>query len=237
MLNIKQRQKNLRATAYYFGAADGIEGRLTKAAYLKFQHDQKLLVDGIYGKETETALIEYIKELQRALNKAGTKLSADGLVGRKTIQAIKKFQKNKRLIVDGIIGSKTMHALEPYMMSQTVGKVNWERVKYFKRREFICPCNHCNGFPAEPNSVLIALLERAREHFNLPIHITSGVRCAYQNNKVGGIKNSKHRDGKAADCSLDFNSDNDLKLKKWFMQQPEVSYTYTGFGAVHVDVK
>jgi hypothetical protein len=237
MLNIKQRQKNLKTAAYYFGAIDGIEGQATKAAYLKFQHDQKLKMDAIYGKETQTALVELIKELQRALNKAGGKLEIDGLAGRKTIGAIKKFQKSKNLTADGIIGSKTMDALEPYMMCQTDGKVNWQRVNYFKRREFICPCKHCNGFPAEPDSVLIALLERAREHFKKPIHITSGIRCAYQNNQVGGIKNSKHRQGKAADCSLDFNSDNDLKLKQWFMQQPEVSYTYTGFGAVHVDVK
>ncbi len=42
-----------------------------------------------------------IKSLQRALNKAGFKLKVDGLMGKKTRTAIKKFQKQKGLKVTG----------------------------------------------------------------------------------------------------------------------------------------
>ncbi len=120
---------------------------------------------------------------------------------------------------------------------QKLDQLEWSKFKYFTRDEFKCPCGHCSGFPVEPNLQLVALLERARAYFGMPIIITSGVRCAYQNKKVGGISNSKHKVGKAADCSLNNSSANDTKLFKWFKKQPEVSYTYTGFGAVHVDIK
>jgi hypothetical protein len=237
MLTVKQRQLNLKHCGYYYsGKIDNIEGALTKRAYKTFQKDQKLKSNGVYDENTETALIEWVKELQRALVKAGFKLTIDGKVGYWTKRAIKLFQTKFKLKTDSIIGENTLEMMEIYL-NLSLNEVDWKQVKYFKRKEFICPCNHCNGFPVEPDPTLLALLDRAREHFNLPIHITSGVRCTYQNNKVGGIKNSKHKQGKAADCSLDLNSVNDKKLLAWFKKQPEVSYTYTGFGAVHVDIK
>lgn len=240
MLSIKQVQLNLRHIGYYYrGAIDGIEGRLTKAAYRSFQQDSKLVVDGIYGKKTEQALIEMCKDMQTALNKNGAALIIDGIAGSKTIAAIKKYQSTHGLVVDGIIGVKTMDKLNADIAQSTTPTVIWENVKYFKKSEFECGCNrkYCNGYPAEMNKILIDLLDRAREYFGQPILITSGLRCVTQNKIVGGIPNSKHMYGKAADCSLNSRSSNDPKLYAWFKKQPEVSYTYTGFGAVHVDVK
>lgn len=239
MLSIEQRQLNLYHIGYFYtGKIDEIEGPKTRNAYREFQESQKLKITGKYNKETETALMEFVKDVQKALIKAGfplPKYGADGKVGEETINAIEAFQKAHGLVVDSIAGPKTFDKFDLFLKPEK--SVDWTKSKYFQRKEFLCPCKHCNGFPVEPHPVLVALLNRARDHFDLPIHLTSAVRCAWQNEHVGGIKNSKHRQGKAADCSLDFNSDNDLKLKKWFMQQPEVSYTYTGFGAVHVDVK
>lgn len=240
MLSVKQVQLNLRHIGYYYrGAIDGIEGRLTKAAYRSFQQDSKLVVDGIYGKKTEQALIQMCKDMQTALNKNGAALIIDGLVGSKTTAAIKKYQSTHGLKADGIIGENTMDKLNVEIAQSTYPTVIWNNVKYFKKTEFECGCHrkYCNGYPAEMNKTLIDLLDRTREHFGQPILITSGLRCVKQNRIVGGMPNSKHMYGKAVDCSLNSDSRNDTKLCAWLKKQPEVSYTYTGFKAVHVDVK
>ena len=72
MLNIKQRQLNLKTYYYYYKKAiDGIEGAGTKEAYKNFQRDNGLTVDGIYGVQTDGKLILCIKDLQNLLNKYG----------------------------------------------------------------------------------------------------------------------------------------------------------------------
>lgn len=53
-----------------------------------------------------------IKKVQEKLNELGYKCgTADGVAGKKTTEAIKKFQKDKGLIADGVIGSKTKKEL------------------------------------------------------------------------------------------------------------------------------
>lgn len=45
------------------------------------------------------------------------------------------------------------------------------------------------------------VLDPAREHLNLPIRVTSGYRCAELNRAVGGVPNSFHVTGRAADIT------------------------------------
>lgn len=47
--------------------------------------------------------------------------------------------------------------------------------------------------------LLIEYLEKIRAHFGKPIHINSGYRTPEHNAKVGGVKNSYHTKGRAAD--------------------------------------
>ena len=77
---------------------------------------------------------------------------------------------------------------------------NWA-TKWFSRAEFRCKCGgkFCTGFPYEPDLFLMSILDRIREHFGVPVVITSGVRCKAHNANVGGVANSKHLYGKAAD--------------------------------------
>lgn len=54
---------------------------------------------------------EFIKTIQRALNRKGAKLSVDGIFGPAMGNAVKRFQHSKGLTVDGIVGPKTLKAL------------------------------------------------------------------------------------------------------------------------------
>ncbi len=76
--------------------------------------------------------------------------------------------------------------------------------KYFKLSEFKCKCG-CN-MPDEVvenlTTKLISLLDIAREKSRIPFIITSGYRCPEYNELVGGVKNSAHTKGLAADIKV-----------------------------------
>lgn len=82
MLNIKQRQMNLRFLGFYGGAIDGIVGNGTIGAIEEFQRNYGLVVDGIYGAKTDAKLIEVIKAEQTKLG-----VTADGIAGTQTVNA------------------------------------------------------------------------------------------------------------------------------------------------------
>jgi len=69
----------------------------------------------------------------------------------------------------------------------------------FSRSEFACKCE-C-GFDTV-DIELVKLLENIRAHFNKPVHINSGCRCAEHNAREGGSKNSQHLYGRAADIFM-----------------------------------
>ena len=70
---------------------------------------------------------------------------------------------------------------------------------HFASTEFDCKC-HDPGCVKTPISLLtVQLLEQIRLETGSPIHITSGYRCVIYNKKIGGVINSQHLLGKAAD--------------------------------------
>lgn len=93
MLNIKQRQMNLKFLGLYSGKIDGIAGNGTIGAIKEFQRQYRLAVDGIYGAKTDEKLIEVIKTEQRKLG-----VTADGVAGTVTTNA----RDNKTLSWDNI---------------------------------------------------------------------------------------------------------------------------------------
>lgn len=80
----------------------------------------------------------------------------------------------------------------------------WDTVKYFTREEFKCKCGggYCNGYPVEPDKNLVTLLDLIREDADTPCIISSGIRCETHNANVGGVWNSWHKRGRAADFTL-----------------------------------
>lgn len=81
-------------------------------------------------------------------------------------------------------------------------------MKWFKKEDFLCRCGKCK-MPAEVEGNLMALvenvLEPAREKLGLPIIVNSGYRCERHNRHVGGVANSQHLSGEAADIRCEDN--------------------------------
>lgn len=235
MLNIKQRQLNLRThCGYYMGVIDGIEGNGTKNAYKNFQRDNGLVADGIYGPATDNKLIEVIRNLQNLLNKYGYGLAVDGLVGNATTQAIKDYQSKNGLPVDGIAGMQTYAKLNGG--SPTPAPSHYT-CKYFKDSEFTCKCG-CGTNLQKDGIKRIA--DEIREHFGRPAIISSGTRCIKHNKEVGGVAGSYHTTGNAIDIIVPGVSGSDvLAYCKIIVGSGRARYTYGGTKqmgqAVHID--
>ena len=70
---------------------------------------------------------------------------------------------------------------------------------HFARSEFACKCR-C-GFDTVDIG-LLAVLETIRAHFDAPVMVMSGCRCASHNADRGGVEDSQHLIGRAADISV-----------------------------------
>ncbi len=121
----------------YSLVVDGKYGRETRRVVMQFQRAKGLRVDGIAGNETLSRLYggktprvdaapvtseKYatlrqgmrgaaVQTLQEALNRRGFDLKTDGIYGRVTTRAVRKFQAQNRLQVDGIAGNQTLSLL------------------------------------------------------------------------------------------------------------------------------
>ena len=70
--------------------------------------------------------------------------------------------------------------------------------KNFKSTEFDCKGKGCcNKTLIEAQ--LVEKLQKIRDHFGAAVIINSGYRCSKHNRAVGGVVNSKHLTGMAAD--------------------------------------
>lgn len=75
-------------------------------------------------------------------------------------------------------------------------------MKYFDMSEF--SCNHCGELPENGMSeVLLERLDRLRSMYGKPIYVSSGYRCPFWNEVNGGVPNSQHVQGTAADIWVD----------------------------------
>lgn len=72
--------------------------------------------------------------------------------------------------------------------------------KHFTVKEFAQKDFRCDKVIVDTE--LIEVLEDIRDHFNKPVIITSGYRTPDYNAKIGGVKNSQHTKGTAADIKV-----------------------------------
>ena len=114
-------------------------------------------------------------------------------LGEYNAENIRKLQKKymRPADVDGIYGINTDRLLRHVY--------NCSLVKNFKPEEFRCPCGKCTGYPIQIKQVELKHIQTIRDHYNRPMTITSGLRCSYENKRVGGDPNSGHLTGYAVD--------------------------------------
>ena len=118
--DVRQVQQAL-ANAGINITVDGVFGPGTKQAVEQFQSMRGLTVDGVVGPKTLRLLNsrilyltqpnmagEDVRRVQQALIKAGAKISADGVFGPGTQDAVERFQVMKGLTADGVVGAKTL---------------------------------------------------------------------------------------------------------------------------------
>jgi Transglycosylase SLT domain/Putative peptidoglycan binding domain len=124
-------QVALRAHSLYGGAIDGIRGPQTNRAIRAFQRRHELAVDGVVGPRTRAKLGKLgrplfgkrmirrgmigwdVSVLQFLLSRRGARAGGvDGIFGRNTLNAVRRFQSRRGLVVDGLVGPATRQALK-----------------------------------------------------------------------------------------------------------------------------
>lgn len=185
-----------------------------------------------------------IKQIQHLLAFLGYYSgTVDGIWGKLSSDAAARFQRDYgNLAADGIAGEKTQEALRKAvsggMPEKPKGEDFWDQIRYWSREEFRCRCGgkYCSGFPAEPDRVLVELVDDIRETAGKPGHASSGLRCRTWNRIQGGAVNSRHMTGKALDFCIEGMPGSQLLSLVQKDSRTRYAYIIDG-GWVHVDVE
>ena len=199
----------------------------------------------------------YIQKNLKALNYYKGKI--DEIIGPKSIQAIKDFQKDFNLIISGIWNQETNDCMEQVIKecqvilhcrkidgmwgNETESKYQaMNGIKHFKLSEFKC---HCGCGETRIDIRLVKILDEIRDYYGKPLIVTSGVRCPKHNKEVGGSsKTSWHlstRGGRASDFYVQGVKVTELLSHCIDLRnQGKIRYTYTNNtsmnGVVHIDI-
>ena len=136
-------------------------------------------IDGVWGEGSQLATIDF----QRAYM---AQEDVDGIFGAAT---------EKRILEVITTGEK------PIDDKMSANADWWKDIRYFTRSEFKCKCGgrFCNGYPVEIDMNMVKIADEIRNRIGKPIQINSGIRCKTHNANVGGVSNSQHLYGNAAD--------------------------------------
>lgn len=108
-------QQDLTALGYFSGTIDGIAGDATQAALAKFQADENLEADGVFGSKTDAALVprlqadeDYVTDVQKTLVELKFYPGPiDGGYGSGTQRGVKLLQKSCDLEETGDLDIRT----------------------------------------------------------------------------------------------------------------------------------
>lgn len=135
----------------------------------------------------------------------------DGIWGTLSKTATRCFQQDHNLTPDGTFGSDTEKAVLAAVAKNEVKSTDtptpipaaddWDDIEFFSKKEFRCKCGgkYCNGYPAEIDLTMVRYADEIRRRIGKPIGVNSGLRCSQWNAIQGGVSNSQHRYGTAAD--------------------------------------
>lgn len=106
--------------------------------------------------------------------------------------------------------------------------------KNFKVSEFAC--KHCGKNLIDQR--VLDMAQIIRDELGVPVKVNSGYRCPIHNANVGGVKNSKHTKGQAADLSCSLGSAKMFEAVKKLHAQgklPELDYCIRYKTFIHID--
>jgi uncharacterized protein YcbK (DUF882 family) len=258
----KQAQWQLLFLDYYDGAIDGIWGKKSKAATLAFQKDffeDSIAHDGKFGASTAAKSQEVVDRIQEILQTIVPGLKDDGLAGQKTVAALKTYQESKGLAQTGRVDDATWDVLmleiprqeqptEPVpevdskevvvSKNETTTGTFWDEIEYFTRDEFKCKCGgkYCNGYPSEPDERMVRIANQLRKNLGVPVTIVSGLRCKTWNAIQGGVSNSQHMYGEAADIYVKGVSQSSVEAELDKIGGVRYHYPIKSSSNVHFDV-
>ena len=170
--------------------------------------------------------------------------AADGIWGEQSREATIALQKAAGLEEDGDFGDKTLAAALDRIANKQFAQAGesapdpaWPFKWIDRETEMRCRCGgkYCTGFPAEPDHRLMRLADQTRDHFGLPLDVSSGLRCPTWNRLCNGVWNSLHMEGKALDFRIrGISSEETLE---YVQTLPGVNYAYAiDDEYVHMDV-
>lgn len=179
-MTIKQRQCLLTFLGYDTGGVDGIWGDKSRNATEQAQEDLKIPADGIWGPQTEVAVLEavYTYDVDAPVPEADTS-ATDKKDGPTELE----------LLFEGI-------------RYWTPEELRCRCGEYHKP--------YCNGFPVLPDRTLLELVDDLRHNAGRPGHRSSGIRCTRHNADSNGAANSRHLKGKALDFFIEGMTGNQL---------------------------
>jgi uncharacterized protein YcbK (DUF882 family) len=155
-------------------------------------------------------------------------ITVDGYGGRETDKALKHAVAYDMFKVDKDIDVPT---------KETTGSF-WDEIEYFTRDEFRCQCGgkYCDGFPAEPKEQLVRTCDKLRKNLGVPITIVSGLRCPTWNQIQGGVADSQHMYGEAADIYAAGKSQLRVETELDNIGGVRYHYPINGSSNVHFDI-
>jgi uncharacterized protein YcbK (DUF882 family) len=191
-----------------------------------------------------------VKQRQHLLAYLGYYVGAvDGDWGSGSRASCTAFQKDfGGITVDGHGGQETDKALRhavaydmlkaDNVIEETLTGSFWDEIKYFTRDEFRCQCGgkYCNGFPAEPQEQMVRICDQLRKNLGVPITIVSGLRCPTWNQIQGGVADSQHQYGEAADIYAAGQSQLRVETELDNIGGVRYHYPISGSNNVHFDI-
>lgn len=194
-----------------------------------------------------------VRQIQNLLQYLGYYTAdVDGIFGRITRQAITDFQRafvglrttgepdeatQKALRHAVSYGISVKDATDTNVVDNHAGTF-WDEIEFFDREEFRCKCGgkYCNGYPAEPDERMVRIADQLRKNLGVPITIVSGLRCKKWNAIQGGVSNSQHMYGEAADIYARGVSQTRVEAELDKIGGVRYHYPIKGSSNVHFDV-
>lgn len=210
-MTVRQMQLLLSYLGFYDGPLDGLWGKKSQRAVIDFQRVfGGISVDGICGEQTEKALKHSVAY---GIEKKSD--STDCTADYTNVQ-----NNNTENSTDGNTGTF------------------WDEIEYFDRSEFKCKCGgkYCNGYPDEPDERMVRIADQLRKNLGVPITIVSGLRCKTWNAIQGGVSNSQHMYGEAADIYAKGISQSRVEAELDKIGGVRYHYAIAGSNNVHFDV-